>query len=184
MYGNRDVEADISDRARFEKLALDLPDNALWITSDLMRTHQTADAVAACGLTASSREQTPLIREMDFGDATGMSHRDLVAQRTDPYVGFWPISPVDDAPSGESMQQLCQRVEQFMSDCIVRHPEKDIICYSHMGPILAALTISLSLDLHNSVAFHIDNLSITQIHHFAQLDEKAPEYRVMKVSAL
>lgn len=184
MYGTQDVDGDVSDTARFTELATRLPQNAIWYTSDLKRTHQTADAVAAQGLKSAGRIENKLIREMDFGTSTGKTHQQLLGERNDPYRGFWPMSPVDEVASGESMRQMCDRVESFKSAVIADHQGLDVICFSHMGPILAALTIALSLDLHNSVSFSIDNLSITRIHHFAGLDEKAPEYRVMRVSEM
>ena len=80
------------------------------------------------------------------------------------------------------MQDACDRVAEFVSHCIDKHAGEDIICFSHMGTILAALTNALSLNLHNSVCFSIDNLSITQINHYADLHKDAPQFRVLSVS--
>lgn len=184
MYGTMDVEADVSDTARFDELARRLPENAPWYTSHLKRTHQTADSVAKAGLKPLQRFETELIGEMDFGDSTGKTHAELIEQRSDPYVGFWPVSPVDTPSSGESMEDLCKRVGVFVQECAAKHAGEDVLVFSHMGPILAALANALSLDLHNSVSFSINNLSITQIHHFAGLQPGAPEYRVMKVAEM
>jgi len=126
--------------------------------------------------------QSELIGEMDFGDDTGKTHQELLLERDDPYVGFWPISPVSEQASGETMKALCSRVHDFVEHCVEKHPKEDIVCFSHMGPILAALTNALSLRLHHSVCFSIDNLSITQINHYADLHHEAPEYRVLRVS--
>lgn len=184
MYGTMDVEADVSDTPRFAELAKRLPENAVWYTSHLKRTHQTADSVLEAGLKPLQRIETELIGEMDFGDSTGKTHRELVAKRNDPYVGFWPMSPIEPPASGESMEDLCQRVNTFVRNTIEQHPGEDVVVFSHMGPILAALTIALSMDLHNSVCFSINNLSITQINHFSDLHTNAPEFRVMKVSEM
>lgn len=182
MYGNTDVEADVSELDKFRSLAKRLPANAIWYTSQLQRTHQTADSVKLAGLDCEQQLQSELIAEMDFGENTGKTHEQLIKERDDPYVGFWPISPVDKQPTGESMQDACDRVAAFVTHCTETHAGKDVVCFSHMGPILAALTNALSLDLHNSVCFSIDNLSITQINHYADLHEQAPAFRVMSVA--
>ena len=182
MYGTQDVDADVSDIHQIHSLTERLPTNALWYTSNLKRTAQTADAVAAQGLTCKNRFESPLIAEMDFGDDTGKTHAELIAERDDPYVGFWPRSPVLDDVSGESMSDVRKRISQFMEQCAQQHPREDIICFSHMGAILAALAHSLELANHNSICFSIDNLSITRINHYATLHPQAPNYRVMTVS--
>jgi len=182
MYGTQDVDADVSDTPQFRSLAQRLPANALWYTSHLKRTAQTADAVAAQGLACEDRFESRLIAEMEFGDDTGKTHAELIAERDDPYVGFWPRSPVNESVSGESMSDVRKRISQFMEDCAQQHPRQDIVCFSHMGAILAALAHSLELDNHNSVCFSIDNLSITRINHYTSLHPQAPGYRVMTVS--
>ena len=136
----------------------------------------------AAGLTGKQRLQTELIAEMDFGDDTGKTHQELIEKRSDPYVGFWPISPVENQETGESMQDVCDRVAKFVEHCTANHAGEDIVCFSHMGTILAALTNALLLDLHNSVCFSIDNLSITQINHYSDLHQEAPKFRVLSVA--
>jgi len=153
MYGTQDVDADVSDTRQFRSLTKRLPANAI-----------------------------SLIAEMDFGNDTGKTHAELIAERDDPYVGFWPRSPVLDTVSGESMNDVRKRIAQFMEDCAQKHPKQDIVCFSHMGAILAALAHALTLDNHNSVCFSIENLSITRINHYATLHPQAPNYRVMTVS--
>jgi len=182
MYGTQDVDADVSDTRQFRSLTKRLPANAIWYTSHLKRTAQTADAVAQEGLACKERLESSLIAEMDFGNDTGKTHAELIAERDDPYVGFWPRSPVLDAVSGESMNDVRKRIAQFMEDCAQKHPKQDIVCFSHMGAILAALAHALTLDNHNSVCFSIENLSITRINHYATLHPQAPNYRVMTVS--
>ncbi len=182
MYGTMDVEADVSELPKFRSLASRLPEQAIWYTSHLQRTHQTADGVEQAGLKGKQRLESKLIAEMDFGDRTGKTHEQLIKERSDPYAGFWPISPIEEQSTGESMQDACNRVAEFVELCTTQHGGEDIVCFSHMGTILAALTNALSLDLHNSVCFSIDNLSITQINHFADVHPDAPRYRVLSVA--
>lgn len=184
MYGTMDVDADISNNHQIDSLVQRLPENGIWYTSHLHRTKQTADAVAAAGAVCLERHESVLIGEMEFGSDTGKTHQQLLDERDDPYVGFWPKSPYEEKEGAESMTDVCQRIDKFVTDCARKHPQQDIVCFSHMGAILAALTNALSLDLHNSVCFSIINLSITQIHHHSTLHPDAPNYRVMSVSEI
>ncbi len=54
MYGSLDEDCDTSDRAVFEGVAAKLPKEALWITSPLKRTKQTAQALTPLFLYSSS----------------------------------------------------------------------------------------------------------------------------------
>jgi len=50
MYGSLDVDSDTSDTALFKGVAARLPENAVWFTSPLKRTHQTAQALIDNGI--------------------------------------------------------------------------------------------------------------------------------------
>src|ERR1700757_3037427 len=49
IYGQTDIACDTSDAEVFEAVAKILPRNAVWVASNLMRTHQTAEAIWAAG---------------------------------------------------------------------------------------------------------------------------------------
>ena len=109
MYGSLDVDSDTSDTALFAAVAARLPPDALWVTSNLRRTRQTADALVAAGARVGEWREEPDIAELDFGDYNGMEHGELFARRTDPFLGFWPLSPHEQAPNGESFTMLTAR---------------------------------------------------------------------------
>ena len=46
VYGQMDVDCDVSDTASFKALAQRVPDAALWMVSPLSRTRRTAAAIA------------------------------------------------------------------------------------------------------------------------------------------
>src|SRR6267142_1853148 len=54
IYGQKDIECDTSDREVFEAVAKILPRGAVWYSSNLKRTHQTAEAIWAAGLPISA----------------------------------------------------------------------------------------------------------------------------------
>ena len=49
IYGQADLNCDCTDKAVFEGLARTLPKDAVWVSSTLKRTQQTAAAVWAAG---------------------------------------------------------------------------------------------------------------------------------------
>ena len=184
MYGSLDVDSDTSDTALFEAVAARLPRDALWVTSTLRRTHQTADALLAAGARAAGRREAADIAELDFGDYNGMEHRELFGRRTDPFLGFWPLSPHEQAPNGESFTMLVARVRRFVETMQAERAGRDVVCVAHRGTILAALQIALELPLTTSVAFDIGNVSLTRLVHHADVPEGGPFYRVVEVGWL
>ncbi len=184
MYGSLDVDSDTSDTALFEGIAAKLPADALWITSPLKRTRQTADALIAAGASASDWAQDADIKEQDFGDFNGMTHEELFALRDDAYLGFWPLPPEQQAPNGESFSMLRARVEAFTQRMLMEHRGKDVVCVAHRGTILAALQIALDLPMRNSVSFDIGNVSLTRLTHHADVPQGGPQWRVVDVSWL
>ncbi|MBN8920463.1 MAG: hypothetical protein J0H62_07200, partial [Rhizobiales bacterium] len=47
IYGQSDLDCDCSDTGKFTAIASDLPRGAVWLTSNLGRTRQTAAAIMA-----------------------------------------------------------------------------------------------------------------------------------------
>jgi broad specificity phosphatase PhoE len=47
IYGQRDLDCDCGDAEVFAILARELPPDAVWLTSNLVRTRQTAAAIIA-----------------------------------------------------------------------------------------------------------------------------------------
>lgn len=184
MYGSLDVDSDTSNTSLFQGIAKKLPDNALWITSPLKRTQQTAQALVEAGVTAGDWAVESAIMEQDFGDYNGMTHEELFALRDDAYLGFWPLAPQQQAPNGESFSMLRERVQHFVDRAVVEHRGRDLVCVAHRGTILAALQIALNLPLHNSVSFDIGNVSLTRLTHHGDVPAGGPEWRVVDVSWL
>ena len=187
MYGSLDVDCETTDAARFEGVAARLPANAVWVTSPLARTRQTAEALVAAGAPEPRLwlEPDPDVAELDFGDYNGMTHLELFSTRKDdPFLGFWPMSPHERAPNGESFTMMRDRVARFVDRTVAAHPGADVVVASHRGPILAALQIALELPLDTSVAFTIDNVSLTRLRHHGDAARGGPHWRVEEVAWL
>ena len=55
IYGQKDIGCDTGDREVFEAVAKILPRNAVWVASNLKRTHQTAEAIWDAGFPRHKR---------------------------------------------------------------------------------------------------------------------------------
>ena len=172
MYGSLDLDCTVSDTARFKGVAARLPSDAHWVTSPMKRAMQTAEALLDAGASVGSREVDPDIAEMDFGALNGLTLSELFAQREDPYIGYWPLDPHEQAPDGESFELLARRVQRFMNRMQLERRGQNIVCVSHRGTI------------RTSVAFNIDNVSLTCMTHHDDADVGGPGYRLSEVGWL
>ncbi len=163
IYGRSDLPCVTDDPDLYAGLAAMLPKDALLVTSNLMRTHQTADAIAAAGLTLPEREVFDDLAEQNFGDWQGRHYADIEA--VDPRVvhDFWLCPAHCRPPGGESFVDLIARVAPVIETVSDANPGRHIIAVAHGGTIRAALAIALGLDPERALSFTIDNCSLTRI---------------------
>jgi len=184
MYGSLDVDSDCSDVAVFKGVAARLPKNARWFHSPLKRTRQTAHALIAAGAQAHSLTEDPRIIEMNFGDYNGRKIEALFAERTDSYLGFFPTSPFETTPNGESLSDVAKRIATFTDDMHQRYTGEDIVVVAHRGTILAALHNALQLPLETSVSFKIENVSLSRFWLYSNRPIDGPKFKLGEVGWL
>ena len=165
LYGRTDVPADTGESARFAALDRALPEGAVWITSALLRTHQTADAIAAAGHAVPARAVEPDLDEQDFGAWQGLTWDEVASERGGPAHKYWVAPAHVTPPEGESFATVMERVAAAVDRRTARHAGADIVAVAHGGSIRAALALALGLEPERALAFSIDNLSITRIDH-------------------
>ena len=166
LYGRTDVSANTSERPRFEGLARALPEGAVWITSNLLRAHQTADAIADAGHAVPERAIEADFDEQDFGAWHGLTWNEVASERgRDLAHKYWVAPAHVTPPEGESFVDVIERASGAIVRRTARHPGHDIVAVAHGGTIRAALALALGLDPEHALAFSIDNLSITRIDH-------------------
>ena len=165
LYGRTDVPADTGESARFAALDRALPEGAVWITSALLRAHQTADAIAAAGHAVPARAVEPDLDEQDFGAWQGLTWDEVASERGGPAHKYWVAPAHVTPPEGESFATVMERVAAAVDRRTARHAGADIVAVAHGGSIRAALALALGLEPERALAFSIDNLSITRIDH-------------------
>jgi len=186
VYGQRDLDCDCTDAEIFAILARELPRDAVWVTSNLARTRQTAAAILAA---AKGRygEVAPLalaeFAEQHLGDWQGRERKSFYAERKVGTHTLW-FAPAGERPpgtGGESFVDLLERVAPAIERMNETHRGKDIVAVTHGGTIRAALALALGLDPQSALSFTVENCSLTRLDYLSPADG-APLWRVVAVN--
>ena len=173
IHGQDDVDADLTDLPAIEARIRKLPKGAIWLTSGLPRTVQTAEALGGIKCRA-----VPGLMEQDFGDWTGKTYEEVRSLFGDAYDKFWITPAKEKPPNGENFIQVIDRVRECILDCTKKFKGRDVICISHGGVIRAALTIALKIEAERALSISVDNLSTTIIDYLHPCETFAGAWRV------
>jgi broad specificity phosphatase PhoE len=166
IYGQKDIACDTGDGEVFEAVAKILPRSAVWYSSNLMRTHQTADAIWAAGFPRPPNMiRETAFAEQNLGEWQGMNRAAFLASR--PLGSSWFADIDVPAPGGESFMDLYNRVCGAIDRITVEQAGQDVIAVAHGGTIKAAVGLALGGQPGKGLAFDIDNCSVTRLDHFA-----------------
>ena len=170
IYGQKDIACDTSDGEVFEAVAKILPRSAVWYSSNLMRTHQTADAIWAAGFPRpATMIRETAFAEQNLGEWQGMNRAAFLASR--PLGSNWFADIAVPAPGGESFMDLYNRVCGAIDRITTEHAGQDVIAVAHGGTIKAAVGLALAGQPDKGLAFDIDNCSVTRLDHFSSVGQ-------------
>jgi len=165
IYGQKDLACDTGDRDVFEAVAKILPRNAVWYSSNLMRTHQTAEAIWAAGFPKPATMTWEAdLAEQNLGQWQGMNRAAFIASR--PPGSSWFADINEPAPGGESFMDLYDRTCRTIARINGEQAGQDVIAVAHGGTIKAALGLALGGQPERGLSFDIDNCSVTRLDHF------------------
>lgn len=175
LYGQSDLDAHFPDAAALAALAARLPADAVWLTSHLRRTHQTADALRAAraDLAAAAPAAHAALAEQHFGAWQGLSFAEL-KELGDDFERIWTAPGATRPPGGENFEDVIARVAALVESLTAHHPGRDIVAVAHGGSIRAALALALGLDGDTALGFRIDTLSLTRIDFVPEGRERTP----------
>jgi broad specificity phosphatase PhoE len=166
IYGQADIDCDTGDTEVFEAVAKILPRNAVWYSSNLKRTHQTADAIWAAGFPKpASMTKEAAFAEQNLGQWQGMNRAAFLASR--PPGSAWFADVNEPAPGGESFMDLYTRVCRAIVRITTKEAGRDIIAVGHGGVIKSAVGLALGGQPDRGLSFDIDNVSVTRLDHVA-----------------
>lgn len=182
IYGHIDLPCDVSDAAGFAVLARRLPVGAVWVTSHLQRTKQTAAAIAAAGLACEPPAEERDFAEQHFGEWQGRNRAEVFAAHGADH-GMW-LAPAEFCPpGGESFAALMDRVARGIARWNAAHAGRDIVAVAHGGTIRAALGHALGLAPARSLAFETANCALTRLDYIED-GVKPPAWRIVAVNLL
>ncbi|HTY68690.1 MAG TPA: histidine phosphatase family protein [Alphaproteobacteria bacterium] len=170
-YGQRDMACDTSNVEAFRALASRLPDNAVWVTTNLQRTQKTAAAIHAAWQPVRPSPAVaiePDLVEQHFGEWQGRTYAEIGAFGTSNGASghrFWLAPAHEVPPGGENFVSVMQRVSGAVARLTRAHAGRDVVVVAHGGSIRAALALALGLEPEAALAVSIEPLSLTRIDH-------------------
>jgi len=170
IYGQRDVACDCSDRETFRVLAHLLPTGAVWLTSNLARTQQTAQAIVnAAPERFADVSAIPIadFAEQHLGAWQGMERKAFYAARGVGVRTLWFALADERPPGGESFADLVARVAPAIGRLTREHRGRDIVAVTHGGTIRAAVAHALRLEPQAALCLTVENCSLARLDHLA-----------------
>ncbi|MCW2235871.1 histidine phosphatase family protein [Azospirillum canadense] len=164
IYGRDDPLADTGDAASLSALADRLPRDAVWVTSHLRRTRQTAAALRLPGSDMALVERD--LAEQDFGAWEGLSHDAVAERHPEEAHRFWSAPATEAPPDGESFATVMARVAGAVRRLTSAAGGRDIVAVIHGGSIRAALALALDLTPEAALRLSVAPLSLSRIDHY------------------
>ncbi|MGC7099056.1 bifunctional RNase H/acid phosphatase [Amycolatopsis lurida] len=161
-HGQRQVAAAAKRIAGMDGLITD-GESAPIISSPLLRTQQTAQAVAdALGGRVETHQG---LIETDFGSWEGLTFTEA-AERDPELHSRWIGDASVPAPGGESFDAVHRRVRAVRDDLVERFAGRTVVVVSHVTPIKSLLR--LGLDAGPSLLFrlHLDLASLSIVEFY------------------
>jgi alpha-ribazole phosphatase len=160
IYGQSDLEADLSDGRQFGQLATVLPEDAVWVTTTLRRARETARKLAASVSPGRTIGEDDSLREQAFGDWEGARWDNIPARESEAY---WQNPARTRMPNGESFTDVVDRVAATVERLNADHSGRNIIAVAHAGSIRAAISHALGGEPQAALSFQLTPLSLTRI---------------------
>ena len=185
VFGGR-IDMNLSPRgheqaATLAKWLARQPLNAVY-ASPMKRVQQTLAPFATNNDWSERAVTVPGLREVDFGDWTGLSW-DTVSERFGVSAFQW-LTELERGGIANAENALTYRgrVEPFIEDILEKHPGENVAVFCHGGVIRMILSILLGIPLPRMAGFEIDYASVTnvavlphkrevQFHNFTPWDE-------------
>jgi len=160
IYGQLDLDADLSNDGQFGTLADTLPPDAVWVTTTLQRARKTAARLSSLIAAPPAIAEQDSLREQAFGEWEGARWNDIPSADSEEY---WADPVENRMPSGESFADVVSRVTATVEDMNAQHGGRDIVVVAHAGSIRAAISHALGGNGRAGLSFKLAPLSLTRI---------------------
>jgi probable phosphoglycerate mutase len=137
---------------------------AVIVTSPLLRTVQTAQAVAA--VTGAAVVTDDGFRETDFGAWEGLTFAE-VRERWPAEMSAWLADPEVAPPGGESFTDVSARVTAALDRVLAARAGQTVLIVSHVTPIKMLVTAALLAPPAALYRMHLDVAALSEIDWYA-----------------
>jgi ribonuclease H / adenosylcobalamin/alpha-ribazole phosphatase len=134
------------------------------VTSPLLRTVQTAQAVAA--VTGAAVVTDDGFRETDFGAWEGLTFAE-VRERWPAEISAWLADPEVAPPGGESFTDVSARVTAALDRVLAARAGQTVLIVSHVTPIKMLVTVALLAPPAALYRMHLDVAALCEIDWYA-----------------
>jgi ribonuclease H / adenosylcobalamin/alpha-ribazole phosphatase len=134
------------------------------VTSPLLRTVQTAQAVAA--VTGAAVVTDDGFRETDFGAWEGLTFAE-VRERWPAEMTAWLADPEVAPPGGESFTDVSTRVTAALDRVLAARAGQTVLVVSHVTPIKMLVTAALLAPPAALYRMHLDVAALCEIDWYA-----------------
>jgi broad specificity phosphatase PhoE len=134
------------------------------VTSPLLRTVQTAQAVAA--VTGAAVVTDDGFRETDFGAWEGLTFAE-VRERWPAEMAAWLADPEVAPPGGESFTDVSTRVTAALDRVLAARAGQTVLVVSHVTPIKMLVTAALLAPPAALYRMHLDVAALCEIDWYA-----------------
>jgi ribonuclease H / adenosylcobalamin/alpha-ribazole phosphatase len=134
------------------------------VTSPLLRTVQTAQAVAA--VTGAAVITDDGFRETDFGAWEGLTFAE-VRERWPAEISAWLADPEVAPPGGESFTDVSARVTAALGRVLAARAGQTVLIVSHVTPIKMLVTAALLAPPAALYRMHLDVAALSEIDWYA-----------------
>jgi len=163
IQGHTDIELNDHGRWQAAQLADALRDEpiAAVYASDLLRAHETAQAVARTRGQAVTSHLG--LRERCFGRFEGHTWTELEQRFPDESMAWRKRVPDFAPPGGESLLQLEARVVPTVEELAARHPGEQILIVAHGGVLDILYRAAAHLGLQAPRSWELTNTAINRL---------------------
>jgi ribonuclease H / adenosylcobalamin/alpha-ribazole phosphatase len=134
------------------------------VTSPLLRTVQTAQAVAA--VTGATLVTDDGFRETDFGAWEGLTFAE-VRERWPAEISAWLADPDVAPPGGESFTDVSARVTEALDRVLAARAGQTVLIVSHVTPIKMLVAAALLAPPAALYRMHLDVAALCEIDWYA-----------------
>jgi len=166
VFGGR-IDMNLSPRGHEQAAAL-----AKWLgrqpidavyASPMKRVQQTLAPFAAAHSWTDRTVVVPELREVDFGDWTGLSWETVAKQFGVSAFQWLTELERGGIANAENSLSYRARIGDFLRDTLPKHPGQNVAVFCHGGVIRMILSVLLEVPLPRMAGFEIDYASVTNI---------------------